>query len=338
MIDLSKTIDLSTTYLGLKLKSPLVASAGPLCESVGNVRRLEDAGAAAIVLHSLFEEQIELESDELDRFMTEGSEISAESITHFPELIHPVMGPEAYLAHIAKCKQAVKIPVIASLNGTTTGGWLGYAKRMQQAGADALELNIFYVPVDPEMTGDQVEQRYIELVKAVKAEIRIPVAVKLGPYFSSMANMARKLDAAGADALVLFNRFYQPDFDLESLEVVPNLILSNSHELLLRLHWIAVLYGQVKGDLALTGGVHSATDVVKAMMAGAKIAMMTSALLKRGINYLDTIATELLIWMGEHEYDSIDQMRGSMSHNAVPQPAAFERANYMKVLGSYAMR
>ena len=338
MIDLSNTIDLSTTYLGLKLKSPLVASAGPLCESVGNVRRLEDAGAAAIVLRSLFEEQIELESDELDRFMTEGSEISPETVTHFPELLYTVMGPDAYLAHIAKCKQAVNIPVIASLNGTTTGGWLGYAKRMQQAGADALELNIFYVPVDPEMTGDRVERRYIDLVKAIKAEIGIPVAVKLGPYFSSMANMARKLDAAGADALVLFNRFYQPDFDLESLEVVPNLILSNSHELLLRLHWIAVLYGQVKADLALTGGVHSATDVVKAMMAGAKIAMMTSALLKRGISYLDTITAELLIWMDEHEYDSIEQMRGSMSRNAVPQPSAFERANYMKVLGSYAIQ
>jgi dihydroorotate dehydrogenase (fumarate) len=269
MIDLFKTKDLSTTYLGLKLKSPLVASAGPLCESLSNVRRLEDAGAAAVVLHSLFEEQIELESDELDRFITEGSEISPEVVTHFPELIHQVMGPHAYLTHLAKCKQAVKIPVIASLNGTTAGGWLGYAKEMQQAGADALELNIFYVPVDPEMTGDQVEQRYIDLVKAIKGEIGIPVAVKLGPYFSSMANMARKLDAAGADALVLFNRFYQPDFDLESLEVVPNLILSNSHELLLRLHWIAVLYGQVKADLALTGGVHSATDVVKAMMAGA---------------------------------------------------------------------
>src|SRR6266568_3930191 len=338
MIDLSKTIDLSTTYLGLKLKNPLVASAGPLCETLSNVRRLEDAGAAAIVLHSLFEEQIELEADELDRFISQGSEIAAEAVTHFAELICPVMGPDTYLHHIVKCKQAVKIPVIASLNGTTTGGWLGYAKQMQQAGADALELNIFYVPVDPEMTGDQVEQRYIELVKAIKAEIRIPVAVKLGPYFSSMANMARKLDAAGAGALVLFNRFYQPDFDLESLEVVPNLILSNSHELLLRLHWIAVIYGSVKADLALTGGVRSATDVVKAMMAGARVAMMTSALLKRGITYLDTITTELLVWMGEHEYDSIKQMQGSMSRNAVPQPGAFERANYVKVLSSYAMR
>jgi len=338
MIDLSKTIDLSTTYLGLKLKNPLVASSSPMCADVDNVRRIEDAGAGAVVLHSLFEEAIEQESAELDRFIDAGSEISAESVTHFPELTHRVMGPDTYLAHIVKCKQAVRIPVIASLNGTTRGGWLSYAKQMEQAGADALELNIYLIAVDPDTPPDQVERRYIDLVKAVKAEVRIPVAVKLGPYFSSMANMARQLDAAGADALVLFNRFYQPDYDLESLEVVPNLILSNSHELLLRLHWIAVIYGTVKADLALTGGVHSAADVVKSMMAGAKVAMMTSALLKRGISYLDTVSTELLIWMGEHEYDSIKQMQGSMSRNAVPQPGAFERANYMKVLSSYAMR
>jgi dihydroorotate dehydrogenase (fumarate) len=338
MIDLSKTIDLSTTYLGLKLKNPLVASSSPMCEDVGNIRRMEDAGAAAVVLHSLFEEQIALESEELDHYMNEGTELSPEAVTHFPDLTHRVMGPENYLAHIMKCKQAVKIPVIASLNGTTKGGWMGYAKQMEQAGADALELNIYYIPTDPDVAGEQVEQKYVELIKGVKAEVRIPVAVKLGPYFSSMANVARKLDAAGADALVLFNRFYQPDYDLEALEVVPNLILSNSHELLLRLHWIAVLYGNVKADLALTGGVHSATDVVKSMMAGARIAMMTSALLKRGITYLDTIATELLVWMGEHEYDSIRQMQGSMSRNSVPQPGAFERANYMKVLSSYAMR
>jgi dihydroorotate dehydrogenase (fumarate) len=309
-----------------------------MCEDVGNIRRIEDTGAGAVVLHSLFEEQIEHESDELDRFITEGSEISAESVTHFPELTHRVMGPDAYLAHIVKCKQAVRIPVIASLNGTTQGGWMRYARQMEQAGADALELNIYHIPVDPDVTGEQVEQRYVDLIKAIKAEVRIPVAVKLGPYFSSMANVAKKFDAAGADGLVLFNRFYQPDYDLEALEVVPNLILSNSHELLLRLHWIAVVYGTVKADLALTGGVHSATDVVKAMMAGARIAMMTSALLKRGISYLDTISTELLIWMGEHEYDSIKQMQGSMSRTSVPQPNAFERANYMKVLSSYAMR
>ena len=338
MIDLSKTIDLSTTYLGLKLRNPLVASSSPMCGDVGNVRRMEDSGAAAIVLQSLFEEQIESESDELDRDIDRASEVGAESVSHFPELGHRVMGPETYLSHIVKCKQAVKIPVIASLNGSSPGGWLSYAKQMEQAGADALELNIYHIPVSADVTGEQVEQQYIELVKAVKAAVHIPVAVKLGPYFSSMANMARKLDATGVDGMVLFNRFYQPDYDLEALEVVPNLILSNSHELLLRLHWVAVLYGSVKADMALTGGVHCATDVVKSMMAGAKVAMMTSALLKRGISYLDTIATELLVWMGEHEYDSIKQMQGSMSRYAVPQPQAFERANYLKVLSSYAMR
>jgi dihydroorotate dehydrogenase (fumarate) len=338
MIDLNKTIDLSTTYLGLKLKNPLVASSSPMCQDVGNVRRMEDAGAAAVVLHSLFEEQIEIDSDELDRFLTESAGLSPEATTQIPEPLHPVMGPEAYLAHIAKCKQAVKIPIIASLNGASLGGWLSYARQMQQAGADALELNIYHIAVDPDVTADQVEQKYVDLIKAIKKEVTIPVAVKLGPYFSSMANFAKKLDAAGADGLVLFNRFYQPDYNLETLEVVPNLILSNSHELLLRLHWIAVIYGHVKADLALTGGVHSAADVVKSMMAGAKIAMMTSALLKRGISFLDTISTELLVWMGEHEYDSIRQMQGSMSRNAVPQPAAFERANYLRVLSSYAMR
>jgi len=338
MIDLSKTIDLSTTYLGLKLKNPLVASSSPMCGDVGNVRRIEDAGAAAVVLQSLFEEQIELESDDLDHWIRQASEVSPEATSQFPELTHQVMGPERYLGHIAKCKQAVRIPVIASLNGTTKGGWLHYAREMQQAGADALELNIYHIAVDPEVTAAQVEQRYLDLVQAVKSEVSIPVAVKLGPYFSSMAHMARKLDAAGADGLVLFNRFYQPDYDLEALEVVPNLILSNSHELLLRLHWIAVIYGSIQGDLALTGGVHNATDIVKAMMAGARVAMMTSALLKRGIGYLETLCTELLVWMGEHEYDSIRQMQGSMSRASVAHPAAFERANYMKVLGSYTMR
>jgi len=301
MIDLNKTIDLSTTYLGLKLKTPLVASSSPMCQDVGNVRRMEDAGASAVVLQSLFEEQIDIDEAELDRFLTESAGLSPEAITHFPEMMRPVMGPETYLAHIAKCKQAVRIPIIASLNGTSIGGWLHYAKQMQQAGADALELNIYHIEVDPNVSAEKVEQKYVDLVKAVKAEVTIPVAVKLGPYFSSMVNFAKKLDAAGANGLVLFNRFYQPDFNLESLEVVPNLILSNQYELLLRLNWIAVIYGQVKADLALTGGVHSATDIVKAMMAGAKIAMMTSALLKRGISFLDTLSTELLVWLGEHE-------------------------------------
>jgi dihydroorotate dehydrogenase (fumarate) len=337
MIDLSKTIDLSTNYLGLKLKNPLVASSSPLCEDLDAVRRMEDFGAGAVVLQSLFEEQIEYECGELDRFLGDAAERGPEAFTQLPELTSGVTGPEDYLEHIRKCKRAVRIPIIASLNGSTLGGWLRYARQMQQAGADALELNIYYLPVDPELTGEQVERLYVDLVKSIRAEVRIPLAVKLGPYFSSMANMARKLDAAGADALVLFNRFYQPDYDLEQLEVVPNLILSTSHELLLRLHWIAILYGTVHCDLALTGGVHNAGDVVKSMMAGAKVAMMTSALLKRGVGYLDTLITELLLWMADHEYDSIRQMQGSMSRNAVPQPAAFERTNYMKVLSSYAM-
>jgi dihydroorotate dehydrogenase (fumarate) len=338
MLDLSKTIDLTTTYLGLKLRNPLVASSSPMCADVGNIRRMEDAGAGAVVLHSLFEEQITVESNELDRFLSAGESVSAESTTQFPDMIGYNRGPENYLKHIAKVKAAVKIPVIASLNGTSVGGWLKYAVEMEQAGADALELNIYYIPVDPEVTGEQVERNYCDLVREVKSAIHIPVAVKLGPYFSAPVNMAKRLEAAGADGLVLFNRFYQPDFDLEALEVVPNLILSNQYELLLRLHWIAVLYGNIKPDLALTGGVHTATDVVKAMMAGAKVAMMTSALLKKGISYLDTMLTELLIWLGDHEYDSIRQMQGSMSRNAVPQPQAFERANYMKVLSSYAMQ
>jgi dihydroorotate dehydrogenase (fumarate) len=338
MIDLTKTIDLSTNYLGLKLKNPLVASSSPICQDVANVKRIEDAGAAAVVLHSLFEEQIEIEAEELDRAYMESSELYAEATTQLPEMTDAIVGPEGYLEHIRKCKQAVQIPVIASLNGTSQGGWLKYAREMEQAGADALELNIYHLPVGLDVTGAQVEQKYVDLVGEIKKQVKIPVAIKLGPYFSSMANMAKRLDDGGADGLVLFNRFYQPDYDLEELEVVPNLILSNPNELLLRLHWIAVLYGNVKADMALTGGVHSATDVVKSMMAGAKVAMMTSALLKRGISYLDTLCTELLVWMGEHEYDSIRQMQGSMSRNAVPQPDAFERANYMKVLRSYSMR
>ncbi|HVN04764.1 MAG TPA: dihydroorotate dehydrogenase-like protein [Bryobacteraceae bacterium] len=338
MLDLSQTIDLSTSYLGLKLKNPLVASSSPMCEDVGNIRRMEDAGAAAVVLPSLFEEQITLESTELDRYINAAENIGPEGLTHFPEMLGYNRGPDGYLKHIRNVKEAVRIPVIASLNGTSVGGWLRYAREMEQAGADALELNIYYIPVDPNFTGEQVESKYVDLVREVKSAVHIPVAIKLGPYFSSLVNMAKRLEAAGADGLVLFNRFYQPDFDLEALEVVPNLILSNQYELLLRLNWIAVLYGNIKPDLALTGGVHAATDVVKAMMAGAKVAMMTSALLKKGISYLDTLLTELLIWLGDHEYDSIRQMQGSMSRNAVPQPQAFERANYMKVLSSYAMR
>lgn len=338
MTDLSKHIDLSTSYLGMKLKNPLVASASPLCEDVGNIRRMEDAGASAVVLHSLFEEQIELESADIDRAIAQASARGPEAIEYFPDMTLYNLGPDGYLEHIRKCKEAVRIPVIGSLNGISKGGWIDYAQRMEQAGVDALELNIYHIAVDPNVPGEEVEARYTELVQAVKASVGVPVAVKLGPYFSSMANMAKKLDGAGADALVLFNRFYQPDFDLEALEVVPNLILSNHYELLLRLNWVAVLYGNIKADLAVTGGVHQATDAVKSMMAGARVAMMTSALLRQGIDHFARVLNELYIWLDQHEYDSIRQMQGSMSRRSVAQPATFERANYMKVLNSYVFR
>ncbi len=330
-------IDLSTNYLGLNLKNPLVASAGPNSEDLSKIRQMEDAGIAAVVLHSLFEEQINRESEILDEALSAG-ENYAESISYFPDLAGIKMGPDEYLDHVRKVKQAVGVPVIASLNGVSKGGWISYASQMQEAGADALELNIYFVPGNPDQTGAQVEQQYVELVKSVKANLRIPVAVKLSPFFSSMANMARQLDQAGANGLVLFNRFYQPDFDLEALEVVPNLVLSTPYELLLRLHWVAILYGRVKADMAITGGVHSGTDVLKSMMAGAKVAMMTSALLKHGTGYVSLVRDEVTRWMEQHEYESIQQMQGSMSQRSVAEPAAFLRANYMKVLSSYSAR
>jgi dihydroorotate dehydrogenase (fumarate) len=331
-------IDLSTTYLGLTLRSPLVASASPLCEDVDNIRQMEDAGAAAVVLHSLFEEQITLESNYLDRNLTRGTESFAESLTYFPDMASYNLGPDAYLEHVRRAKAAVGIPVIGSLNGISTGGWITYAKKIQEAGADALELNVYFIPTDSELTGAQVEQMYVDLVRDVKASVSIPVAVKLGHAFSAMANLARGLDRTGVGALVLFNRFYQPDFDLEALEVVPRLTLSSSWELLLRLHWVAILYGHVRADLAVTGGVHTSEDVLKAMMAGARVAMMTSALLRNGIGHLTAVRNDLLAWMEAHEYESIRQMQGSMSHRAVAEPAAFERANYLKVLSSYVLR
>ena len=330
--------DLSTTYLGLKLKNPLVVSASPLSEEIGNIRRMEDAGAAAVVLHSLFEEQIAVDSRDLDRSLSAGTESFAESLTYFPDMTTYNLGPEGYLEHIRKAKAAVRIPIIGSLNGISTGGWIEYAKKIEAAGADALELNIFHIPTDPEMNGEQVERMYLELAANVKASVRIPLAVKLSLYFSSMVNMARRLDQVGVNGLVLFNRFYQPDFDLEKLEVVPNLILSTSYEFLLRLHWVAILYGHVRADLAVTGGVHTALDVLKAMMAGARVTMMTSALLKHGIEHLAKVRSDLVAWMEEHEYESVRQMQGSMSQQSVADPAAFVRANYVRVLSSYALR
>jgi dihydroorotate dehydrogenase (fumarate) len=330
-------IDLSTRYLGLRLSNPLVASAGPLCEDLGNIRRMEDAGAAAVVLHSLFEEQITLEGDYLDRYLSHGTESFAESLTYFPDMGSYNLGPHAYLEHIRRVKAAVAIPVIGSLNGVSTGGWIDHAKKIEEAGADALELNIYYVPTDPEMTAGQVEDMYADLVRDVKASVKIPVAVKIGHAFSALAHLARRLDRVGADALVLFNRFYLPDFDLERLEVIPRLTLSSSHEVLVRLHWVAILYPHLRADLAVTGGVHAGEDALKAMMAGARVAMMTSALLKHGIPHLTTVRTQILDWMEAHEYESIQQMQGSMSYRSVREPAAFERANYMKVLSSYAL-
>jgi dihydroorotate dehydrogenase (fumarate) len=330
--------DLSTEYLGLTLKNPLVVSASPLSENLGNLQRMEDSGAAAVVLESLFEEQIKLESDLLDRSLQQGTESFPESLTYFPNMTRYNLGPEGYLEHLRRAKATIRIPVIGSLNGVSAGGWIAYAKKIQDAGADALELNIYYIPTDPEMPGGEVEQMYCDLVAQVKASVRIPVAVKLGAYFSSLPGMAKRLEQAGADALVLFNRFYQPDFDLENLEVVPNLILSTRHELLLRLNWVAILYGHLKADLAVTGGVHTALDVLKAMMAGARVAMMTSALLSNGIGHLATVRSDLLAWMEQHEYKSIRQMQGSMSQQSVADPAAFQRANYVRVLSSYAQK
>jgi dihydroorotate dehydrogenase (fumarate) len=331
-------MDLTTSYLGLKLKNPLVASSSPLCRDVTNIVRMQEAGLAAVVLHSLFEEQIELESQDLDRYLSRGTDSFAESLSFFPELGDYNVGPHDYLEHIRKVKQAVTIPVIASLNGNSPGGWTRYAKLMEEAGADAIELNVYTVPTSPEFTGDELEVFYTEVVTEVRARVRIPVAVKVSPFFSSLPNMARRLQEAGAGALVLFNRFYQPDFDIEALELRPHLQLSTPEELLPRLHMIAILYGQTQLDLAVTGGVHSERDVLKSMMAGAKVAMMTSCLLQRGIEYAKTIHTKLVEWMEEHEYASIQQMIGSMSFQAAENPEVLSRINYMKVLGQYSAR
>jgi dihydroorotate dehydrogenase (fumarate) len=330
-------IDLTTTWLGLPLKSPIVASASPLCESVTNIRRLEDSGVAAVVLPSLFEEQLTLESEAVDSDLSRGAESFAESLNYFPDLHTYNLGPDGYLELIRRARKSVSIPVIASLNGVSPGGWIHYARLMEQAGADAIELNIYAIAADPRLQSAEVEESYCELVRQVKACVRIPVAVKLSHFFSAMANMGMRLEDAGADGLVLFNRFYQPDFDLESLEVVPSLTLSRPEELLLRLHWVAILFGRVHADLGVTGGVHSAPDVLKSMMAGAHIAMMTSALLQNGILHAAVVLREMTRWMEEHEYESVRQMRGSMSQRSAANPAAFERGNYMRVLSSYTL-
>lgn len=328
-------MDISTTYLGLKLQNPLIAAASPFTHSLDGVRRLEDAGLGAIVLHSLFEEQLMAEATELNYLMSQGSESFAEALSYFPKPDHFVLGPEEYLKLVRDAKQAVKVPIIASLNGFTPGGWIDYSRKLQQAGADALELNIYYLATDPFQPGELVERNYIEVLKTVRSQVKIPVAVKLSPYFSNLANMARRLDEAGANGLVLFNRFYQPDLDLDKLEVWPHVELSTSAEIRLPLRWIAILYGRIKCDLAATSGVHTAEDVIKTVMAGASAAMILSALYQHGLGHVKVVLKGIADWMQKMDYDSITQMRGAMSQKSVAEPAAYERANYMKTLHSF---
>lgn len=330
-------MDLTTKYLGLTLKNPIVPSAGPLSHSLDSMKQLEDAGASAIVMYSLFEEQIAHETSELYHYLSYGTESFAESLTYFPEGKEYNLGPEDYIALIRTAKKSLGIPVIGSLNGISVGGWISYAKKIEEAGADAIELNIYYIPTDPLLAGSDVEDRYIEVLYAVKSAVSIPVSLKLGPFFSSPANMAQRLDRAGADGLVLFNRFYQPDIDVQAMEVTPNLVLSSSDDLRLPLRWIAILHGRIKASLAATSGIHTAEDVIKALAAGANVTMMCSALLKNGPKHITAVLNDLERWMIEHEYVSVRQMQGSMSHKSVADPAAFERANYMRALNSYKM-
>lgn len=330
-------IDVTTTYLGLPLRSPIVASASPLCDSVENIRRFEENGVGAVVLPSLFEEQLHLESQAVNSDLTRGAESFAESLNYFPDLHSYNLGPDAYLELIQKARRSVSIPVIGSLNGFSPGGWTRYAKLIEEAGASALELNIYDVVIDPDHPGSKVESDYCELVKLIKNSVRIPVAVKLSPFFTSIANVAKRLDEAGADGLVLFNRFYQPDIDIDTMEIVPSLKLSQPRELSLRLHWAGILYGNVAASIAITGGVHSGRDVIKAMMAGAHAAMMTSAFFANGIRHANVVLHEMSRWMEEHEYESVAQMRGSMSRRSVPNPSGFDRANYVKVLSSFTL-
>ena len=328
-------MDLSTTYLGLSLPHPLMPGASPMVDDLGTVKRLEDAGAAAIVMHSLFEEQIVGERESTDHYVESTAHGSAEAASLFPAPSEYRLGPSAYLEQVRKIKEAVAIPVIGSLNGTTATGWLEYAHMIEQAGADALELNVYYVATNPKESSLAVERRTIDMVRAVKTSVKIPVAVKLSPYFSSLSHFAADLEMAGADGVVLFNRFYQPDIDPLALEVRPELHLSDSSELLLRLRWLAILSGQRKLDLACSGGVHGATEAVKAVMAGAAAVQLVSALLRHGPKFLRQVHTELEKWMEDNEYSSLAQMRGSMNLARCPDPAAFERGNYVRMLQTW---
>jgi dihydroorotate dehydrogenase (fumarate) len=327
-------MDLSTTYLGLKLRSPLVPSASPISEEIDNIKRMEDAGASAVVLYSLFEEQIRFERYELHWHLTHGTESYPEALTYFPEPEEFSVGPEEYLKHIGKAKQAVGIPIIASLNGSTLSGWTDFAKQIQQAGADALELNIYYIPTDLDLPGADVEKNYVDILKAVKSEVTIPVAVKLSPFFSNFANMAKQLADHGADGLVLFNRFYQPDINLESLEVTPNILYSTPMAMRVPLRWIAMLHGRLNLSLGATSGIHRGTDALKCLMAGADVTMVCSALLRHGVQHLSVIERDIRAWMQEHEYESVEQMKGSLSQKNCANPSAFERAQYMQAISN----
>lgn len=328
-------MDLTTTYLGLALRTPLVPSASPLSQELDNVRRMEDAGASAVVLHSLFEEQLTADRYELHHHLTHGTESFAEALTYFPEPAEFHLGPDGYLNHIRQAKEAVNIPVIASLNGASMGGWTSYARQMEQAGADALELNIYHIPTDPQQTADHVEQTYVDILRAVKSVVTIPVALKLSPFFSNLAHTARCLDEAGADALVLFNRFYQPDIDLEALEIRPRVLLSTPQALRLPLTWIGILYGRIRAHLAATSGIHQAEDVLKLLMVGANVTMLCSVLFQRGIDHIQVVEQGLRDWMDEHEYESVRQMQGSMSQRKCADAAAFERAHYVSAVHTY---
>ena len=328
-------MNLTTNYLGLKLRTPLVPAASPLSENIDDIKKMEDAGASAVVLYSLFEEQLRQDRAELNQSMEQGTESFAEALTYFPEPESYNLGPEEYLKHIAQAKKSVRIPVIASLNGSSAGGWTSYAKQIQQAGADALELNIYYIPTDMKLSASDVEQTYLDILKAVKKEVTIPVAVKLSPFFTNFACMAEKLDAAGANGLVLFNRFYQPDIDLETLEVKPNILLSTPMAMRLPLRWIAILHGRLHANLAATSGIHRAADALKMLMAGADVTMLCSVLLRHGIPQIGVIEREMTAWMQEHEYESVAQLKGSLSQKKCPAPTAFERAQYMRALSSY---
>ena len=325
-------LDLTTRYLGMNLRTPLVVSASPLSQDLDGIRRLEDAGASAVVLYSLFEEQLRLESLELDHFMSEGTESYAESLSYFPEPHEFHLGPDEYLDHIRKAKAAVKVPIIASLSGTSVGGWIQYATQIEEAGADALECNIYWIVTNPDMSSAEIEQHYVDIVQAVKSAVSIPVAIKLSPFFTNMASMAKRLDGAGADGLVLFNRFYQADIDLENLEMDPRVLLSTPQAMRLPLTWIGILYGRIKANLAATGGVHGSDDVIKLLMVGADVTMLCSALLRNGVNHLRSVEQGVRQWMEANEYESVKQLQGSMSQKNCPDPSAFERAQYMRAV------